>query len=107
MPGFSLAAAKNLTGAAVPIALSGMAPVGPSETGVAWAAPAHTPPPAAVATIGSDEAPTTAVCSKATTAQHSYASARGNADRHAQAAATLRLSGLLLGGASDYNGPPP
>jgi hypothetical protein len=74
-------------------------PVGPSEAGVAWAAPAHTPRPAAVATIGSDEAPTTAVCSKATTAQHSYVSARGNADRHAQAAATSRLIGLPFGGA--------
>ncbi len=106
MPRFSLAAAKNLTVAAVTIAL-GIVALAPIGTGVAWAAPGHTPRPEAVATIGSDDAPTTAVCPKATTAQHSYASARHNADRDAQAAATSRLSGLPFGGASDYNGPPP
>jgi hypothetical protein len=107
MPRLSLAAAKNLAVAAVTIALTGIVPLAPTGTGVAWAAPGHTPRPAAVATIGSDEAPTTAVCSKATTAPYSYASGRDNADRHAQAAATSRLSGLPFGGASDYNGTPP
>jgi hypothetical protein len=106
MPCFSFAAAKNLTAAAVAIALTGIVPLAPTGTRVAWAAPSHAPRPAAVATIGSDGTPTTSVCSKATTAQHSYASARGNADPSAHAAATSRLSGLPFGGASDYNGPP-
>ena len=106
MPRFSLAAAKNLTVAAVTIAARNRR-VGPHRNRrcVGSARPHAT-------TCGrghdrSDDTPTTAVCPKATTAQHSYASARHNADRDAQAAVSRRLSGLPFGGASDYNGPPP
>ena len=107
MPRFSLAVAKNITAAAVAITLAGIVPLAPTGTGIAWAESGSTARPAAVDTIGSNEASTTAVSAKLTTAQHSYARVRHNADRHAQAAATSRLSGLPFGGASGYNGPAP
>jgi hypothetical protein len=107
MPGFLLAAAKTLAAAGVTIAFAAVVPFACTGTGVAWAASRHMPTPAAAAPIGSDEAPTSGVCPKAPTGQHAYAGARDNADRHGQAAAASRLSGLPFGGASDYNGPPP
>lgn len=65
------------------------------------------PRPTAVATIGSDEASATALCSKATTAQHSYPRARRRTDRDAEAVATWRLRSVPSGGASEFNAPPP
>ncbi len=107
MPRFLLAAAKTIAAAGVTIAFAAVVPFANTGTGVAWAASRYMPTPAAAATIGSDESPMSGVCSKAPTAQHAYAGARDNADRHGQAAVASRLSGLPFGGASDYNGPPP
>jgi hypothetical protein len=44
MPCFSFAAAKNLTAAALTIALAGIVPLAPTGTGVAWAASPHAVP---------------------------------------------------------------
>ena len=107
MPRFLLAAAKTLAAAGVTIAFAAVIPFANSGTGVAWAASRHMRTPAAAATTGSAESPTSGVCPKALIAQDAYAGARDNADPHGQAAAASRLSGLPFGGASDYNGPPP
>ena len=102
MPRSSFAAAKNLTAAAVTIALAGIVASAPAGARVAWAAPGHTPRPAAVATSRLSGLPFGGARDyngPPPTAQHTNAKPTAHADPNTPAAATSRLSGLPFGGA--------